>query len=255
MGELRRAFIDAECCVCLETVEQILVSQCGHLVCKGCAAALLQAVGGGPTLVLERAYPERDNCKCWPGGDPASLGLESLSLWNAVQPKQDPEPGGGDPLVGAPEQLQQNPLKGEQVLNVEEDDELHAQALQLITAFQTLQEEMPDEFKLGTPESWWCSCMDKTPEERLRALADNTRTSLLSDSATVTAELFGQNDIRFHSCKLTDGFRMALQDAKSRFRYIQPVTRSHIQPSIHTHSLQVHTTNPQHASTNQYTPD
>ena len=109
--------------------------------------------------------------------------------------------------------------------------------------------------------------MDKTPEERLRALASDTRTSLLeadlyfpSDSATITAELFGQNDIRFHSCKLTDGFRMALQDAESRFRYIHPAISTHTQPPQntpsyeYTHPASVHTTNPQHAPSNQGIP-
>jgi hypothetical protein len=37
VGELRRAYLEAECCVCLERVDQILVSECGHTLCKECA--------------------------------------------------------------------------------------------------------------------------------------------------------------------------------------------------------------------------
>ena len=40
IGDLRRAYAEATCCVCLEATEHILVSECGHLMCKECAAAL-----------------------------------------------------------------------------------------------------------------------------------------------------------------------------------------------------------------------
>ena len=40
MGELRTAYITAECMICLEEVDKILISECGHSICKVCASVI-----------------------------------------------------------------------------------------------------------------------------------------------------------------------------------------------------------------------
>ena len=57
MGELRKAFVEAECCVCMESVEQILVSRCGHTLCKDCVLALKEAAIG-PVRIIAADLPE-----------------------------------------------------------------------------------------------------------------------------------------------------------------------------------------------------
>lgn len=57
MGELRKAFVEAECCVCMESVDQILVSRCGHTLCKDCALALKDAATG-PVRIIAADLPE-----------------------------------------------------------------------------------------------------------------------------------------------------------------------------------------------------
>ena len=40
MGELRTAYMTAECMICLEEVDKILISECGHSICKVCASII-----------------------------------------------------------------------------------------------------------------------------------------------------------------------------------------------------------------------
>ena len=40
MGELRTAFIAAECMICFEQVPRILITECGHSICNTCAPSV-----------------------------------------------------------------------------------------------------------------------------------------------------------------------------------------------------------------------
>ena len=48
VGDFRRAYMRVECSVCLEEVDQILVSQCGHTICINCASACSRLSGCEP---------------------------------------------------------------------------------------------------------------------------------------------------------------------------------------------------------------
>ena len=42
MGALRTVYITAECMICLEEVDTILISECGHCICKQCSPRFAQ---------------------------------------------------------------------------------------------------------------------------------------------------------------------------------------------------------------------